>query len=239
MRSPQHLLGPSHHRRKEQLERQQQLEQLLSLPQYERIGGGFAQVLAVEEVLNAAVKAVTREHGDACLNERGELADALGFAISENDELRSAFGDESVLDEMRLRAEQAQHPARHESNLAAFRDEADDAQRAAAEAQRLQMDSCRSASAAGWVVDAVERSRAQRSRVEEAKQRGATAVGAVVDTLGSQLHATHAALDDVAHAAASLEVRNEELLDSLSSPRPALLYAPRFAAYARGSATRT
>lgn len=205
---------------KEQLERQRQLEQLLSLPSnYERIGGGYAQVpRPVEEVLNAAVQAVTREHGDACLDERGELADALGFAIAENDELRSAFGDESVLDEMRLRVEQAQREAaRHESNLATFRDEADDAQRAAAEAQRLQTDLLQvQRQLASWVVDAVERSRAQRIRVEEAKQRGASAVGAVVSTLGSQLHATHAALDGVAHSAASLEVRNEELLDSLA-----------------------
>lgn len=205
---------------KDQLDRQRQLEQLLSLPsKYERKGGGFTKVpRPVEEVLSAAVQAVTREHGEDCVDERAELADALGFAIAENEELRGAFGDESVLDEMRLRVEQAQREAaRHEANLTAFRSEAADAQRAAAEAQRLQSDLLQvQRQLAGWVVDAVERSRIQRSRVEEAKQRGASAAGKVVDTLGTQLHATHKALDGVASTAAALQVRNDELLDSLA-----------------------
>ena len=115
-------------------------------------GSGSGRMKACSYVSDALDDALRQHAGglDSILcSKRKRTARCAG------DEAAAAFGDESVLDEMRLRVEQAQREAaRHESNLAAFRDEADDAQRAAAEAQRLQMDLLQvQRQLAGWVLD--------------------------------------------------------------------------------------
>ena len=244
---------------KEQAERQQQLESLLSLPKrIVRVGGGYKHVpYGVEEVLEAAISTVTKTHGKQCLDEKAELVEALGEALSEADEARAALTEQpAIVDEMRARVEQAQRDAaRHETTMAAFKLEADAAQGAASDAQRLQTDLLQvQRQLAAWVVEAVERGRAQRKKAahlrdaaSEARERGMHATETVQQTLGGQLLQTHSTLEGVARSHDALAAHNDKLLDSLAffadaraTMRATLraMHAWR-AAHARTSLTRT
>ena len=156
-----------------QKQRQQQLEALLSLPsRFARGGGGFERVpYAADELLNAAVVAVTRERGYGGMtidDDKAKLCDALGFAIAEADELRAALGEQPVLEEMRQRVQQAQlDAARHEEGLETVRLEANAARKAASEVQSIQADLVQvQRQLASWVLTAVEHSRAQRKAAD-------------------------------------------------------------------------
>lgn len=156
-----------------QKQRQQQLEALLSLPsRFARVGGGYERVpYAADELLNAAVVAVTRERGYGGMtidDDKAKLCDALGFAIAEADELRAALGEQPVLEQMRQRVQQAQvDAARHEEGLESVRLEATAARKAASEVQSIQADLVQvQRQLASWVLTAVEHSRAQRKAAD-------------------------------------------------------------------------
>ena len=192
----------------EQQQRQEQLETLLNLPsRFTRVGGGYERVpYAAEELLNAAVIAVTRERGSALASldeEKAELSEALGIAIAEADHLRASLSNQPVIEEMKMRVEQAHKDAEHfERNIASVKLEANAAKRAASDARRLQSDLLQvQRQLASWVVTAVEESRRQRLEVREAEERGVRAATSLRDSLGGQLRQAHHALAAATQAA--------------------------------------